>query len=94
MNFLYPVRDTISSVLDATSAVPAASAEVLNKSRRGRNAIGISATESDVYIGGKDVTAETGMPIKAGTSIVIPVGSDVADPVYVVGGSCVITEFF
>lgn len=94
MSFIYPVRDTISNVLDATSAVPAASVEVLNKSRRGRHAIGISATESEVYIGGQDVTAATGMPVKAGTSIVIPVGSDVVAPVYVVGGSCIITEFF
>ncbi|MCD7811962.1 MAG: hypothetical protein LUG91_08990 [Ruminococcus sp.] len=94
MNFLIPVRATASSVLDASSAVPAASVEVLSHMRRGRTAIGISAVSKDVYIGGEDVTASTGMPVKAGESIVIPVGSDAVAPFYVVGGSCIITEFF
>lgn len=94
MSFKYLVRQTESCVIDASSAVPAASPDVLCKKRRGRFAVGISPVDADVYIGGEDVTTATGMPIKVGDSIVIPVVSDKVEAVYVVGGQCIITEFF
>ena len=66
--------------------VPAGSLEVLK--------VAVTFGADAVYIGGADVTSATGMPIKAGDNIVIPVVSDKVDAVYVVGGQCVITEFF
>ena len=94
MSFKFLVRQTESCVIDASSAVPAASPDVVSQKRRGRFAVGISPVGDAVYIGGADVTSSTGMPIKAGDNIVIPVVSDKVDAVYVVGGQCVITEFF
>lgn len=94
MSFKEPIRYTTSVVLNATTAVPAASEAVLSRKLKARTAVGISALGSTVYIGGADVTTASGMPIAAGEKIIIPVVSDRQDNVYVVGGQCIITEFF
>jgi hypothetical protein len=92
--FLNSVSDIKTTKLSASSAVPAASQEVLTKLRVGRHAIAISATDSDVYLGGEDVTSSTGMLIKTGTTFVMPVTNHSKENIYVVGGDCVLTEFF
>lgn len=94
MSFKEPIRYTTSVALDASSAVPAASDAVLSRKLKARASVGITAVGSTIYIGGPDVNSSNGMPIAAGDSIVIPVVSDRADNVYVVGGQCIITEFF
>lgn len=91
---LYPVSEIKTTVLSASEATKAASPEVIARQRMGRHGIAISAGESAVYLGGKDVTASTGMVIPAGTTTVLPVSNTSEDSLYVIGGSCVLTEFF
>ena len=94
MSFKEPIRYTTSVALDASSAVPAASEAVTSRKHRARASVGITALDSTIYIGGPDVSSSNGMPLKAGDKIIIPVVSDRDDNVYVVGGQCIITEFF
>lgn len=49
MSFKFLVRQTESCVIDASSAVPAASPDVVSKKRRGRFAVGISPAGETVY---------------------------------------------
>lgn len=91
---LYPVNDIKTTKLSATEAVVAASPEVAAMQRTGRHGIAITAGESAVYIGGKGVTAATGMAVPAGTTTILPVATTNTDNLYVIGGDCVLTEFF
>lgn len=91
---LYPVNDIKTTKLSAAKAVLAASPEVAAKQRTGRHGIAITAGESAVYIGGKDVTAATGMAVPADTTTILPVTTENTDNLYVIGGDCVLTEFF
>lgn len=91
---LYPVDDIKTTKLSATKAKVAASPEVVAKQRTGRHGIAITAGESTVYIGGKGVTSATGMAVPAGTTIILPVTTVNVDNLYVIGGDCVLTEFF
>lgn len=91
---LYPVDDIKTTKLSATKAVVAASPEVVAKQRTGRHGIAITAGESTVYIGGKGVTSATGMAVPAGTTTILPVTTVNVDNLYVIGGDCVLTEFF
>lgn len=92
---LCPVTDIKTTTLDASSAVVAASPDVLGRLRRGRHGIAISAIDSDIYLGDKDVSSGGGMLIPSGTtSETLPVSMMSVDTLYVVGGSCVLTEFF
>ena len=85
---LYPVDDIKTTKLSATKAVVAASPEVAALQRTGRHGIAITAGESTVYIGGK------GMAVPAGTTTILPVTTTNVDNLYVIGGDCVLTEFF
>lgn len=89
-----PVTHAKNTVLNATTAVVAASPEVLAKQYSGRHTVTITAKGSTVYVGGKDVTKDNGMPIASGESFTIPVASDRCDNIYVVGGSVILTEWF
>lgn len=91
---LFPVSDVKTTVLDASAVTLAASPEVIARQRTGRHSIGITAGESVIYLGGKNVTAENGMAIPAGTTITMPVSNTSMESLYVVGGNCVLTEFF
>lgn len=91
---LYPVDDIKTTKLSATKAKVAASPEVVAKQRTGRHGIAITAGESTVYIGGKGVTSATGMAVPAGTTTILPVTTVNVDNLYVIGGDCVLTEFF
>lgn len=91
---LYPVDDIKTTKLSATKAKVAASPEVVAKQRTGRHGIAITAGESTVYIGGKGVTSATGMAVPAGTTTILPVTTVNIDNLYVIGGDCVLTEFF
>ena len=91
---LYPVNDIKTTKLSATKAKVAASPEVAAKQRTGRHGIAITAGENPVYIGGKGVTAATGMAVPAGTTTILPVATTNTDNLYVIGGDCVLTEFF
>lgn len=91
---LYPVSEIKTTTLAATKATKAASPEVIARQRSGRHGIAITAGESDVYLGDKDVTAATGMAIPAGTTVILPVSNTSEDSLFVIGGSCVLTEFF
>ncbi len=93
-NFLYPVSFVLSEEVDASSVTVAATVAVKSGLKHGRRAVGISATSSDVYIGGEDVTSSTGLPVPAGSTFIMPVLDTGADGIYVVGGTCVITDFF
>lgn len=94
MNIIFPVNNIKTTKLTATKATPAASPEVLSRLRTGRHTVSITALDADIYVGGTDVTSATGVPVKAGTSLAIPVDSNSTTPVYVIGGSCVIAEYF
>lgn len=91
---LNSVNDIKTTTLSASSATLAASTEVQTKLRCGRHGIAISATGSDIYLGDKDVAAGSGMLIPAGTTFVLPVTNHCQENLYVVGGECVLTEFF
>lgn len=91
---LYPVSEIKTTTLSASKATKAASPEVIARQRMGRHGIAISAGESAVYLGNADVTAETGLAIPAGTTLVLPVSNTSEDALYVIGGDCVLTEFF
>lgn len=91
---LYPVGKVETTVLNATKATLAASNGVATKLKTGRHGIAISAGESDIYLGDKNVVANEGMVIKAGTTTILPVLTTSIDEIYVVGGTCVLTEFF
>ncbi len=62
----------------------------------GRSALEISNIgENPVYIGDKDVTTSTGLPIAAGASRVFPVQFGSADRIYGVGsGDVIVAEYF
>lgn len=91
---LQPISDVKVTQLDASSAVLAASDAVRSRLRRGRHGIGISATSSDIYLGDEDVSSGNGMLIPASTTVTLPVNTNVIDAIYVVGGTCTLTEFF
>jgi hypothetical protein len=92
--FNRPVTVARTVVLDATAATVAASADVLAKKYSGRHTITLTAKGGTVYVGDSTVTASTGMPIKDGEHFTIPVASDRADNVYVIGGTVILTEWF
>lgn len=85
--FLYDVTRTVTKKVDASSAIPA----VADDTQSGRHTVWIYALD-DVYVGGVDVSAENGIKIPAGNNAVFPVNNRKA--LYVVGGSCVIADFF
>lgn len=91
---LYSVKELKTTKLSASSAVPAASAEVFTNIRGGRIGIAISAGETDIYLGDKSVEAGEGLLIKAGTTYTLPVLPTARQNFYVIGGDCVLTEFF
>ena len=93
--------DRVGQMLTTTLAVsstptPIASESVLDGGRCGRHTVEIANTgTADVYIGGSDVTAKTGIPIKAGESKVIPVNQTSVDNLYIVGsGTVILGEYF
>ena len=92
--FLYSVKEIKTTKLSANSATPAASTEVFTNIRGGRIGIAISAGETDIYLGDKSVKAGEGLLIKAGTTYTLPVLPTARQNFYVIGGACVLTEFF
>lgn len=93
MSIKRPVKYVLSTALDASSVTPAASPDVLDGTRRGRHAVEVTAV-SKVYIGDSEVTSSTGRPIAVGESFLIPVEDYVNKPFYIVGGNCILTEYF
>lgn len=91
---LCPVKEIMTTKLSASSATPAASTEVFTNMRGGRIGIAISAGENDVYLGDKSVKVGGGLLIKAGTTYTLPVIPSARQNFYVIGGDCVLTEFF
>lgn len=91
---LYSVKEIKTTKLSASSAKPAASTEVFTNMRGGRIGIAISAGEADIYLGDKNVKAGEGLLIKSGTTYTLPVLPTARQNFYVVGGDCVLTEFF
>lgn len=91
---LCPVKEIMTTKLSASSATPAASTEVFTNMRGGRIGLAITAGETDVYLGDKSVKAGKGLLIKAGTTYTLPVIPSARQNFYVIGGDCVLTEFF
>ena len=91
---LCPVKEIMTTKLSASSATPAASTEVFTNMRGGRIGLAITAGETDVYLGDKNVKAGEGLLIKAGTTYTLPVLPTARQTFYVIGGDCVLTEFF
>lgn len=91
---LCPVKEIMTTKLSASSATPAASTEVFTYMRGGRIGLAITAGEADIYLGDKSVKAGEGLLIKAGTTYTLPVAPSARQNFYVVGGECVLTEFF
>lgn len=91
---LCPVKEIMTTKLSASSATPAASTEVFTNMRGGRIGLAITAGETDVYLGDKNVKAGEGLMIKAGTTYTLPVLPTARQNFYVIGGDCVLTEFF
>jgi len=93
MTFKKPISYVKTTSLVPSNASPCASDEVLGGILLGRHAISITATE-DVYLGDENVTSSTGLTIPAGETMTFPVNENIKKPFYVVGGACVITEYF
>ena len=91
---LCPVKEIMTTKLSASSATPAASTEVFTNMRGGRIGLAITAGETDVYLGDKSVKAGKGLLIKAGKTYTLPVLPTARQNFYVIGGDCVLTEFF
>lgn len=91
---LCPIKEIMTTKLSASSATPAASTEVFTNMRGGRIGLAITAGETDVYLGDKNVKAGEGLLIKAGTTYTLPVLPTARQNFYVIGGDCVLTEFF
>lgn len=91
---LCPVKEIKTTKLSASSATPAASTEVFTNMRGGRIGLAITAGEADIYLGDKSVKAGEGLLIKAGTTYTLPVLPTARQNFYVIGGGCVLTEFF
>ena len=91
---LCPVKEIMTTKLSASSATPAASTEVFTNMRGGRIGLAITAGETDVYLGDKSVKVGKGLLIKAGTTYTLPVLPTARQNFYVIGGDCVLTEFF
>lgn len=91
---LYPVNEIKVTALSAKKATALASPEVLARQRTGRHGIAITAGEATVYIGDKNVTVSKGMAVPAGTTVILPVTNTCEDNLFVIGGDCVLTEFF
>lgn len=91
---LCPVKEIMTTKLSAGSATPAASTEVFTNMRGGRIGLAITAGETDIYLGDKSVKAGEGLLIKAGTTYTLPVLPTARQNFYVIGGDCVLTEFF
>lgn len=91
---LCPVKEIKTTKLSASSAKPAASTEVFTNMRGGRIGLAITAGEADIYLGDKGVKTGEGLLIKAGTTYTLPVLPTARQNFYVVGGDCVLTEFF
>jgi hypothetical protein len=91
---LCPVKEIMTTKLSADSATPAASTEVFTNMRGGRIGLAITAGETDIYLGDKSVKAGEGLLIKAGTTYTLPVLPTARQNFYVIGGDCVLTEFF
>ena len=79
-----------------TTPTQIASAKVIENALCGRHTVEVAnAGSADVFIGDKSVTSTTGIPVKAGTSKIIPVNMSAADNLYIVGsGTVVIGEYF
>lgn len=91
---LCPVKEIMTTKLSASGATPATSTEVFTNMRGGRIGLAITAGETDVYLGDKSVKAGKGLLIKAGTTYTLPVLPTARQNFYVIGGDCVLTEFF
>lgn len=91
---LCPVKEIMTTKLSASGATPAASTEVFTNMRGGRIGLAITAGETDVYLGDKSVKVGGGLLIKAGTTYTLPVVPSARQNFYVIGGDCVLTEFF
>lgn len=91
---LCPVKEIMTTKLSASSATPAASTDVFTNIRGGRIGLAITAGETDIYLGDKSVKAGKGLLIKAGTTYTLPVLPTARQNFYVIGGDCVLTEFF
>lgn len=91
---LCPAKEIMTTKLSASGATPAASTEVFTNIRGGRIGLAITAGETDIYLGDKSVKAGEGLLIKAGTTYTLPVLPTARQNFYVIGGDCVLTEFF
>jgi hypothetical protein len=92
--FNRPVSMVKTTKLTATNATLAVSPEVLAKQLNGRHTISITASGSTVYVGDANVSASNGLPLSDKATLTIPVASDRADQVYVIGGTVILTEWF
>ena len=93
--FLFPVSRVKTTVVKAaTTRKVCASPEVLGGLERGRHAISISADDTDIYVGGDDVTATNGVVVKQGTTMVIPTDRLNVSTVYAIGGTFRLGEYF
>lgn len=82
----------------SSTAVPLALAETLERDRDGgRIALEVNNVEGSAtaYVGNKDVTATTGIPIEAGEYRIFPVQIGSGEKLYGVGsGDVIIAEYF
>ena len=97
--FLSDVGQMLTTALAVTTTAKVlASNQVISRLRCGRHTIEIyNGGSGDVFIGNQDVTATTGLPIKAGTSKIIPVNGASEDNLYIVGataGTVILAEYF
>lgn len=81
-----------------TTAQHLASDKVISRQYVGRRAVEINNTGSGtVYIGDCTVTSDTGLPVAAGASKIIPVNEDSVKNLYIVAGAAqdiILAEYF
>lgn len=89
-----PIGKIKVSKIDAATAQPLASKDVLQGLSSGRVGVVVMAGDADVYIGDDKVTSDTGLQIKAGEKFEIAVNDYAKNNIYVIGGSVTIAEYF
>lgn len=88
---------TTSITLSSTAQVLASKEVLEERMDNGRIALEVNNTEGEAaaYIGDKDVTTTTGIPVPAGQTRIFPVQQGSASAIYGVGsGAVIIGEYF
>ena len=88
--FVQPFSSIKTKAADATAKATIAATDT-TIGGKSRSAVEVYAV-SDLFVGGSDVTADNGIPLKTGESKVFPVFN--YDSVYIIGGKAIIADYY